>query len=98
MKAICDSCKQNFELESLKERNLDGGIVEIYYNCPHCNKEYHVCVTSEQTRKVQKQMEELRGVIRDRLSKNMDVTLQRKQIFSLQKKHKKMMDKLNGRA
>lgn len=40
MKAICDNCKREFEMsqDKLKEKYLGAMYTEVYYECPHCNK------------------------------------------------------------
>lgn len=51
VKVYCDNCKLEFEIDT-KERNLDDDIIEVYFICPHCNKEYISFRTNSITRKI----------------------------------------------
>ena len=49
---VCDSCKEAFVIKA-KERKHGQGIVETYFACSHCNKEYRVSITDQRCRKLQ---------------------------------------------
>lgn len=41
----CDKCSKDFKIE-LKEEEVKDRISKVYFNCPHCNKEYISYYTS----------------------------------------------------
>ena len=42
---FCDECKMEFRIEP-KEEEIKDRISKVYFNCPHCNKEYISYYTS----------------------------------------------------
>ncbi len=97
--SICDeeSCKKEFILESgsIQRRGVGNGIQQLYFVCPHCNREYPVT-------KINKSIEALRAKIdyySDRIAKTKD---QNKKTQFLQRlneakaEKKRQMEELNG--
>ncbi len=56
---ICDYCEEEFEIK-LKERKHPKGIIETYFNCPHCKEKYISFVTDVKARQLQAEMNKLR--------------------------------------
>ncbi|MHB9947486.1 hypothetical protein CF055_00085 [Clostridium botulinum] len=99
MKAICDNCKREFEMsqDKLKEKYLGAMYTEVYYECPHCNKKHLVCVMNSKCRRLKKQME-LRILNKFKKTNDVDTVVADTDIDNIQKKFKKEMDKINGKA
>lgn len=98
MEVICDNCKIKVTINELKTQQLENGIERIYIICPNCGTEFTTCLTIPQSRKIADKIKRLVEDIKSRREKGYDVTCQCKQVISLQKKHKKILDELNNRA
>ncbi|APQ97197.1 hypothetical protein [Clostridium botulinum] len=99
MKVICDNCKREFEMsqDKLKEKYLGAMYTEVYYECPHCNKKHLVCVMNGKCRRLKRQME-LRILKKFKETNDASTVVADTDIDNIQKKFKKEMDKINGKA
>ena len=65
----CDDCKQDFEPD-MKEQEIEKGIVEQYFCCPHCGKKFTIIITDEnmrrKIRKRQRIQKEYKRAVRNR--------------------------------
>ncbi|WP_404988178.1 hypothetical protein [Clostridium culturomicium] len=88
MKIICKVCKKEFEpsQDMLKESYLGAMKTQTYFNCPHCNKRYLVCINTPKARRLMMDIKKYEA-----LGDNMKVV-------ELKKKLKVEMDKTNGRS
>lgn len=57
-KVKCDDCGKEFKI-SLRIDRLDNGIEKNFFTCPKCGTEYLVMYTSEESRAVQKRIEQI---------------------------------------
>lgn len=55
---ICDDCKNEFLIIPI-EQNNENGIVETYFECPHCGKHYTSYFTDKVIRNKQKYINKL---------------------------------------
>lgn len=55
---ICDECKKEFELKPRTKKHADV-IVEVYFKCPHCGKEYVSYFTDKTIRIKQKNINKM---------------------------------------
>jgi hypothetical protein len=58
-KVTCDDCQKEFIINELKTRWIQPDIQETYFVCKHCNKEYRVCLTDPEIRKLQEKVQDL---------------------------------------
>lgn len=50
LQVICDKCKKEFKIKRIKVlRKYDFAVQ--YFECPYCNKKYHVLTTDSELRK-----------------------------------------------
>lgn len=86
MLTTCVTCSESFDpsLVTLKERTL-GNLIKVYFECPYCGTEFHVLYHNEDTKELQKKMNEAREI------GNM------KEFKRIQLIFKKKLDKLNNR-
>ena len=59
MRAICDECKKEFEIEH-KTEYLGAMITETYFKCTHCGEKYIVRLDNNSTRKLERRIKNLR--------------------------------------
>lgn len=88
MKTICDAgCKKEFVINKFNNRKVKNGIDKIYFKCPHCKHEYLAYYSSEETKKLQKEMRQLHVKMQNGIS---DVLINHEQ--ELKAKIKQSMD------
>jgi len=99
MKTVCDECKNEFTVENkdLITRDTGEGIQEIGFHCSECNEFYLVAKTNPAIRKLKKQIDELRTHIEQLRRTNNPYVHQLKEYQKLTKRHKALMDRLNGK-
>lgn len=61
MKALCDECKKEFEIEH-KTEHLGAMITETYFKCSHCGEKYIVRLDNNLTRKLERRIKNLREI------------------------------------
>ncbi|WP_278626889.1 hypothetical protein [Thomasclavelia cocleata] len=81
--AICNNDINTADLV-LSERPL-GKLIKVFYTCPYCGAEYHVMWHNDETKELQKKLDQARA-------NNDTVAFNR-----LQSVFKKKLDKLNNR-
>lgn len=47
----CDNCKKYFFIQC-QERTIEYDIVETFFKCPHCKKEYHCYYDDSKTKQI----------------------------------------------
>lgn len=87
MKITCQQCNKLFDTTQLKlcEDRHSSGLYRVFYQCPHCGKEYFVCYHNDLTHKIQEEIKEA------------EYYGQNVKAAALKRKLKKEMDKLNNR-
>ncbi len=60
MDALCDSCHKAFAVRPQTRADQQGEIETTLFACAHCGREYTVCRTDSDTRKLQSQVERQR--------------------------------------
>lgn len=86
MLAVCnEGCNKQFELTELKELKHDNDIIETYFKCPKCGKEYICFYTDKDIRKLQAELSNKWG------------KSSRKEIEELQVKVKNKMNTLKSK-
>lgn len=101
MMTYCNKCGHQFKMKQskVKQRPLEGDIVETYFQCPKCEVIFRVCLTDSDIRQKQKEFNE-------RL-KEMEVRIDRGQLvdpeylretWNLQSLIKISMDTLNKKV
>ena len=92
MKSRCTECKKIFDVE-IKHDELKEDIHEIYFECPKCNKRYHIANTNKAIRELNFEMQSVKiKLLRDKTNQQLFTRMQ-----ELMRKHKDMMDQLNNR-
>lgn len=66
----CDECRKEFNMKII-EKPHGKGLIETYFNCPHCKQRYNVSVTDAQARQEQKQINKLNDELVGRKQKLM---------------------------
>ena len=66
----CDECRKEFNMKII-EKPHGKGLIETYFNCPHCQQRYNVSVTDAQARQEQKQINKLNDELVGRKQKLM---------------------------
>lgn len=60
---FCNDCKKDFSVSELKTKTVDlkkrGKVAVQYFNCPHCGKEYVVCIYDERMNKLTRKKQAL---------------------------------------
>ena len=60
---FCNDCKKDFAVSELKTKTVDlkrrGKVAVQYFNCPHCGKEYVVCIYDERMNKLTRKKQAL---------------------------------------
>jgi hypothetical protein len=54
---VCDLCKKAFKADRFEEKKLKGDLVELFIQCSHCKKLYHVSFENEESLKLDKEMQ-----------------------------------------
>lgn len=54
----CDKCGKEFSIKP-HEKKHGKGIIETYFNCPHCNEHYTAYVTNAAIRSKQREIKKL---------------------------------------
>ncbi|MDC3413919.1 hypothetical protein [Terrihalobacillus insolitus] len=87
----CDKgCKKFFDVD-IQEREHGEGIIESYFQCPHCNSEYTIAVTDEDLRKRQDEVKQLI----EKMNKTKNQVEHAKLYETMVKKKEKMIRKMN---
>lgn len=60
MEAICDQCGEETAIRFI-EANRPRGLKETYFRCNECNAHYTCFVTDKKVRRMQKEVDKLRG-------------------------------------
>lgn len=51
MKVICDVCGHRFKMKKAKKvRRINEDIEEVYFECPHCETDYHSYYINDEIR------------------------------------------------
>ncbi|MDU5720786.1 MAG: hypothetical protein E6Z74_09835 [Clostridium perfringens] len=68
LKVICDNpnCKHEFEPQ-IKEKYLGAMISETYLECPHCGTKYLIKLDNTFTRKLQRNIENIKEILKGEL-------------------------------
>ncbi|MGE5593814.1 MAG: hypothetical protein ACM3X3_09070 [Betaproteobacteria bacterium] len=96
MVARCDSCKAEFEPRVLVKR--EGEVETTYFTCPQCGKEYIVCRTTPELRKMQQLIERRRSRLTKQRQRG---TLKPEALVAFQelvREYKTKMDAFNGKG
>jgi predicted RNA-binding Zn-ribbon protein involved in translation (DUF1610 family) len=92
----CDAgCQKAFKVESFVTGKLPGGIEKVYFQCPHCGKEYVVFYSDEEIRKLQARIRRVQSRFADPHANHADAA---KKEADLQRKIKEKMDALRQRV
>ena len=98
LKVNCEACGKQFTTDEtkMKTRALAGGIVEHFFDCPHCLTVFPVMKTNGQIRGLQKKQQQLEyGIKMTGRSMNASELY----VWTMrQRKIKKLMDELNGKV
>ena len=78
MKVVCDECKKEFQPQE-KEIYLGAMITEKYIVCPHCGKKHIVTINNSLTRKLEKEIINIKDMLKSNRLK-IDV----REIFEIQ--------------
>lgn len=92
----CDTCHKQFDAKELKTRLLDKGVVEHFFDCPHCLTIYPVMKTDGQIRAMQKKQTALEEKVKY-AGRPMNVKELAEWTFR-QRRIKEMLDRLNGKV
>lgn len=63
MIAICDECKEQFNVK-FKEKIIGIGVIKHYFTCPYCKHEYINFIKNSSVRKKQRQIKKLYAELR----------------------------------
>lgn len=87
MLTTCNECNKLFDTTQLKlcEDRHSSGLYRVFYQCPHCGKEYFICYHNDLTHKIQEDIK-----VAEYYGQNIKAT-------ALKRKLKKEMDKLNNK-
>ena len=96
MVVTCNACQKEFDAKQLKTRALEKGIVEHFFDCPHCLTVYPVMKTSPQIRAMQKKQTELENKVKY-AGRSMNPKEFAEWTFR-QRRIKEMLDALNGKV
>lgn len=75
--AVCDRCFGTFEIK-LDERKYEGSVVQQFFRCPGCGKEYTIIVTDKKLRDKIEKRRRLASMIRAYGKSMNEVALERK--------------------
>jgi len=89
---ICNHCAKRFGAV-IKRRMLDTDIQEIYFECPRCATVFSVAKNNKEIRKLDAKMQK----VKDTLLKDKENPELMEDMQTMMRKHKSMMDKLNGK-
>lgn len=72
VQTTCIGCNKTFSTTqvSLFEEPNSSGLYRVFYQCPHCGKEYFVCYHNDLTHKIQKEIKA--AALKRKLKKEMD--------------------------
>lgn len=93
----CDDCGHRFYPAKLKKRRVEE--IEItYFTCPSCSKEYRVCKTNSELRKMQQTIQNKLKRIEEIRAKQGIISKQRlKEYQKLVAKFKRKFDEFNDK-
>lgn len=93
MNVICDECKQEFEPNE-KERYLGAMITEKYITCPHCGKKHIITLNNSLTRKLEKEIINIKDMLKSNKLKNYIKLIFENQLKNTIEFHKQAMSSL----
>ena len=90
MKTKCRECNKKFDAV-IKRRMTNEDIQDIYFECPHCNEQFHIAYTNAIIRSYNAEMQQVRAeLLQDKDNKQLFAKMQ-----TMMRKHKAMMEELN---
>lgn len=69
MNVTCDKCQKDFEPKE-NERYLGAMITEKYIVCPHCGKKHIITLNNSLTRKLEKEIINIKDILKSNKLKN----------------------------
>lgn len=75
--AVCDRCFGTYEIK-LEERRYEGSVVQQFFRCPACGKEYTIIVTDKKLRDKIEKRRRLASMIRTYGKSMNEAALERK--------------------
>lgn len=100
MKVVCDDCKKELEIthETVKEKYLGSMLTEVYFNCPHCDKKYFVCLRNAKVRELQNEIDKLKNIIAEKRRLKYKFIPEALELEEITKRLKEEMNLVNGKA
>ncbi len=74
---ICEKCSATFEI-NIQERRFDDSVIQQYFRCPACGKEYTIIVTDKKLRDKIEKRRRLASMIRTYGKSMNEAALERK--------------------
>lgn len=93
MKVTCDNCQEDFEPKE-KERYLGAMITEKYIICSHCGKKHIITLNNSLTRRLEKEIINIKGILKSSKLKNDIRVIFENQLTNSIEFHKQSMSSL----